>query len=100
MEEEEEEEIFSLASLQSCSGNFPVEGRLQLPAFSDFEQGKTIYNRSIFYWPPLVQYQTSQPEDLLDEGSLGRAALVGSMAFFNSGSKRGGAVKKITLFKV
>ena len=45
--------------------------------------------------PPPVQYHNekrpaSQPEPLLDEGIHGRAALVGSLAFFNFGTERGG----------
>ena len=44
---------------------------------------------------PLVQYKNEkrlrgQQEALLDEGFQRRAALVGSMAFFNFGTEQGG----------
>ena len=44
--------------------------------------------QGLLHIAPLVQYQnekrpTSQPETLLDEGFLGRAPLIDSLAFFN-----------------
>ena len=55
--------LFSLARLQSCSGNFPIEGRLQLPGFSkilwtnswkyNLEQGnaKFEFRKRVSTWP-------------------------------------------------